>query len=135
MLNWSEWSYRQRLCVKLVIMELLSAVVCYLVRMELCATVVKLEKKKRKTTANKPLCVRRLAGSRQKWVPLEIEHPKGNRGRRSRSAGRRQSPPPNRRDPRRAGDRARDHGEKRGNGFQSHSVSVNPLGPRPAAAL
>lgn len=51
-----------------------------------------------------------ILGSRQKWVPLDIEPPKGHRGRRSRSAGRRNSPPPNRRDPKRIGGDRSQHG-------------------------
>ncbi|XP_070197258.1 la-related protein 1B-like isoform X3 [Littorina saxatilis] len=67
-------------------------------------------------------------GSRQKWVPLEIEHPKGHRGRRSRSAGRRHSPPPGRRDPRRAGEHGKDHGDRRGIGSDSANWRDN-MGP------
>lgn len=76
-------------------------------------------------------------GAKQVWKPLHIELPKGqhaHRGRRSHSAGRRQSPPPsNRRDPRRAGERVMREHEARGERRGAESANLhrgNPTSPQ-----
>lgn len=68
-------------------------------------------------------------GTRQKWVPMDIDPPKGRRGQRSRSAGRRHSPPPHRRDLRRPGDRSHDTLEKRNSGSDSKNWREDTLSP------
>ncbi|XP_076446091.1 la-related protein 1B-like isoform X5 [Babylonia areolata] len=66
-------------------------------------------------------------GAKQVWKPLHIEHPpKAPRGRRSHSAGRRHSPPPHRRDPRRAGERyMREQAETRAQGNRKGADSAS----------